>query len=472
MNKLLTLAVLILGIAIGAMAAITYPLIQKANENPIGSAAANKPQPLYWVAPMDPNYRRDEPGLSPMGMKLIPVYPEAAADTEDKGSIRINPSVENNLGVRTATVQKARFHSQINTVGYISFDEDNLQHIHARVSGWVEKLYAKAEGERIEKGRPLYALYSPELVNAQEEFVDSLRRGGQRLINSARERLLALDIPAEQISRLQKTRQVQRLITVNAPQTGVIESLNIREGMFIQPGNNILSIGNLEQVWVIAEIFERDAGLVSESDKITMRLDYLPGRHWQGQVDYIYPTLDATTRTLRIRLRFDNSDRALKPNMFTQITIHHRAEQESLLIPFEAVIRNAQQNRVVLAQGDGRYKSIGVTLGKIGSEQVEVLEGLMEGDQIVTSAQFLLDSESSISSDFIRMHSESELTSKDTEMPSMDHSEHQPVDHSQHQSMQDSEHQAVDHSQHQQMDHAKHKEMNHTGNMDKEAAHD
>lgn len=459
MNKLFTLAVLILGIAVGAL---TYPLMQKSSDSSSDSATIEEPQPLYWVAPMDPNYRRDEPGLSPMGMKLVPVYPEAASSTEDtsstkdKGSIRISPNVENNLGVRTATVQKARFHSQINTVGYISFDEDNLLHIHARVSGWVEKLYAKAEGERIKKGRPLYALYSPELVNAQEEFVDSLRRGGQRLIRSARERLLALDIPAEQITRLQKTRQVQRLITVNAPQAGVIESLDIREGMFIQPGNNILSIGNLEQVWVIAEIFERDAGLVSESDKVTMRLDYLPGRQWQGQVDYIYPTLDATTRTLRIRLRFDNTDRALKPNMFTQITIHHRAEQDSLLIPFEAVIRNAQQNRVVLAQGDGRYKSIAIALGKIGSDQVEVLEGLFEGDQIVTSAQFLLDSESSISSDFVRMHSVNETTKKNAEKQTIDHSQHQQMDH----------------NKHQHMDHSKHKEMNHTDTMDKESVHD
>jgi membrane fusion protein, copper/silver efflux system len=435
MNKLLTLTALIVGIAIGA---ITYPLIQA----PEDSAQSNEPQPLYWVAPMDPNYRRDEPGLSPMGMKLVPVYPEDSARSEDKGSIYINPSVENNLGVRTALARNARFHSQINTVGYISFDEDNLQHIHARVSGWVEKLYAKAEGERIKKGRPLYALYSPELVNAQEEFVDSLRRGGKQLIRSARERLLALDIPAEQIDRLQKTRQVQRLITVNAPQAGVIESLDIREGMFIQPGNNILSIGNLDQVWVIAEIFERDAGQVSESDKVTMRLDYLPGRQWDGQVDYIYPTLDDTTRTLRIRLRFDNSDRALKPNMFTQITIHHMAEQDSLLIPFEAVIRNAQQNRVVLAQGEGRYKSIAVTLGKVGNEQVEILEGLNEGDEIVTSAQFLLDSESSISSDFIRMHN-------------APNSVQEEMDHTQHQSMNAPETQEMDHSMHQGMDHSK-----------------
>lgn len=430
------------------------------------TSSSQEPQPLYWVAPMDPNFRRDKPGLSPMGMELVPVYAEDAQASEDKGTVTISPAVENNLGVRISPVKIAPFHSQINSVGYISFDEDRLQHIHARVSGWVEKLYAKAEGETVEAGTPLYALYSPELVNAQEEFVDALRRGGKQLIRSARERLLALEIPADHIQRLQKTRQVQRLITVSAPQSGVIESLDIREGMFIQPGNNILSIGSLEQVWVIAEIFERDAGLVSQGDKVTMRLDYLPGREWAGQVDYIYPTLDATTRTLRIRLRFDNSDQALKPNMFAQITIHHYGKTDSLLVPAEAVIRSGDQTRVVLAKGEGRFKSVAITIGKVSRSDIEILKGLEANDKVVTSAQFLLDSESSISSDFKRM-----------QMPAQESIDHSMMDHSKHQEMDHSKHQGMDHSKQQEMDHSNHPDMDHSAHsmnesVEKEHNHD
>jgi Cu(I)/Ag(I) efflux system membrane fusion protein len=419
MKSLFGLASLLIGFAAGLLG---YHVFFTTPE----TAAPPEEQPLYWIAPMDSNYRRNEPGLSPMGMELVPVYADGTHKQNDQGTVTINPTVENNLGVRTAPVTVAPFHNQINSVGYISFDEDRLLHIHARVSGWVEKLYAKAEGETVAAGAPLYALYSPELVNAQEEFVDALRRGGKQLIHSARERLMALEIPREHIQQLQKTRQVQRLITVSAPQTGIIENLGIREGMFIQPGNNILSIGSLEQVWVIAEIFERDAGLVSNGDKVTMRLDYLPGREWSGEVDYIYPTLDAATRTLRIRLRFDNRDRALKPNMFAQITIHHHADTASLLVPAEAVIRSGDQTRVVLALGEGRFKSVAVSMGKVSRSHIEILSGLDANDNVVTSAQFLLDSESSISSDFQRMQSKKSTDSHDHSMMEHNHDGEQP----------------------------------------------
>ncbi|BFM18141.1 efflux RND transporter periplasmic adaptor subunit [Maricurvus nonylphenolicus] len=456
MKSLFGIAGLLIGLTAGLLG---YHLFLSSSD----TALPKEEQPLYWVAPMDPNYRRDEPGLSPMGMELVPVYAEDNQSQEEKGTVTISPTVENNLGVRTAPVTVAPFHSQINSVGYISFDEDRLLHIHARVSGWVEKLYAKAEGETVKAGEPLYALYSPELVNAQEEFVDALRRGGKQLIRSARERLMALEIPAEHIQRLQKTRQVQRLITVSAPQTGIIESLGIREGMFIQPGNNILSIGSLEQVWVIAEIFERDAGLVSHGDKVTMRLDYLPGREWAGEVDYIYPTLDAATRTLRIRLRFDNSDRALKPNMFAQITIHHHAITASLQVPAEAVIRSGDQTRVVLSMGEGRFKSVAVAIGKVSRDYIEIISGLETNDTVVTSAQFLLDSESSITSDFQRMQAP-QVSPPATDMHDhdamMDHSNHKTMNHKT-MNHETTIHKTIDHSAHSMND-----------NIDKEHNHD
>ncbi|MBT3428475.1 MAG: efflux RND transporter periplasmic adaptor subunit [Gammaproteobacteria bacterium] len=358
-------------------------------------------EPQYWVAPMDPTYRRSEPGKSPMGMDLVPVY----ENNGGSGEVSISPIVENNLGVRTASVELGPLHSAIRTVGYVRFDEDRLLHLHPRVEGWIEELNVKTEGEFIRAGQAVYSIYSPTLVNAQEELVLAMDRSNQRLIQSAEERLLALQVPQSQINQLKIGKQVSQTVTVYAPQDGFLAELGIREGHFVRPGNPIMSIGVLDVVWVIAEVFERQASLVSEDDLVTMSLDYLPGRQWQGKVDFIYPTLDEKTRTVRVRLRFENLDQALKPNMFAQVVIHNDEDEAVLLVPNEAVIRTGVQDRVVLALGEGRYKSVAVTVGRRGTDRTAILSGLQQGDSIVSSAHFLLDSESSISSDFQRMDS-------------------------------------------------------------------
>ncbi|GAB1259662.1 efflux RND transporter periplasmic adaptor subunit [Aurantivibrio plasticivorans] len=364
-----------------------------------------KQEPLYWVAPMDPNYRRDKPGKSPMGMDLIPVYDKGAkANDEGPGTISISPDVINNLGVRTGLVERQPLHTEIVTVGYVKYDEDKLIHIHPRVSGWVEKLFVKAAGDPVQQGEPLYSLYSPELVNAQEELVLALNRKNSRLIQAAEDRLKALQIPAASIKALKQTLKIQQTVTFYAPQTGVVDNLNIREGFYVKPGTTMLSIGALDQVWVDAEIFERQAALVKAGDPVTMNLDYLPGKTWSGQVDYIYPTLDSKTRTVRLRLRFENPDFALKPNMFAQVAVHSDSAEQLLVIPREALIRTGSQDRVVLALGEGSYKSIAVKVGREDQSIAEIIEGVSEGDRVVTSAQFLLDSESSKTSDFKRMH--------------------------------------------------------------------
>jgi len=364
-------------------------------------------KPLYWVAPMDANYKRDKPGKSPMGMDLVPVYEDGGgASDSGSGTIRISPEVLNNLGVRTASVKYAPLHSQISTVGYVKYDEDQLIHIHPRVQGWIEKLYIKAAGDPVEKGQALYEIYSPELVNAQEELLLALDRKNQRLIRAAEDRLNALQLPPNAINQLKETNKVKQTITFYAPQSGVVDNLNIREGFFVKPGTTLMSIGKLDQVWVEAEVFERQASEVAVGVPVTMTLAYLAGQEWQGKVDYVYPTLNAKTRTIKVRLRFDNKNERLKPNMFAQVLIHAQSEQKTLLIPKEAVIRSGSSERVVLALGEGRYKSINVKVGRYDQESAEILAGLVEGEKVVSSAQFLLDSESSKSSDFKRMNNE------------------------------------------------------------------
>jgi Cu(I)/Ag(I) efflux system membrane fusion protein len=354
---------------------------------------------------MDANYRRDKPGLSPMGMDLVPVYDDGGeGPDEGVGTIRISSDVINNLGVRTTTASYKPLHREINTVGYVTYNEDKLVHIHPRVQGWVEKLYVKSVGEPVKKNQPLYDIYSPELVNAQEELLLALDRKNSRLINAAKNRLKALQLPKSAINKLKKTKKVQQSITFYAPQNGVVENLKIREGFFVNPGSTLMTIGDLSEVWVEGELFERQAGQVKMGTPVTMALEYLPGKKWQGQVDYIYPTLDAKTRTVKFRLRFKNNNNEFKPNMFAQISIHTAEDEKALLIPKEALIRTGNQDRVVLSLGGGSFKSIEVRVGRFGSESVEILEGLSEGEEVVSSSQFLLDSESSKSSDFKRMN--------------------------------------------------------------------
>jgi len=404
----MALGIVISCIAIGVILNFgAYKVLTLAKNDQISTAAPAEKKPIYWVAPMDANYTRDKPGKSPMGMDLVAVYDDGEnGPDEGPGTIRISPDVINNLGVRTVTVSYKSLHTQINTVGYVAYNEDKLVHIHPRVQGWIEKLYVKAIGDPVKKHQPLYDIYSPELVNAQEELLLALDRKNSRLITAAQNRLAALQLPKLAVAKLKKTRKVQQNITFYSPQNGVVENLKIREGFFVKPGSTLMSIGDLSEVWVEGEIFERQAGLVKTGTPVTMTLDYLPGKTWQGKIDYIYPTLDIKTRTVKVRLRFKNDNGELKPNMFAQLVIHITGDENALLIPKEALIRTGNQDRVVLALGDGNFKSVAVRVGRYDNDSVEILEGLSDGEEVVSSAQFLLDSESSKSSDFKRMNSE------------------------------------------------------------------
>ena len=414
------------------------------------SGMTNESQPLYWVAPMDPGYRRDAPGKSPMGMDLVPVYADQG-QLDEAGTVRISPSVVNNLGVRTERATMEQWSESIRTVGYVTYDEDRLVHIHPRVTGWIERLHVKTEGDPVEVGQPLYELYSPELVNAQEELLLASKRNNRELMEAASSRLRSLQMSQAFIDSLQKEGVVKQTVTFRAAQSGVVDSLGVREGFYVEPGTTLMSIGSLEEVWVEAEVFERQSALVRAGMTVTMTLDYMPGREWRGEVDYVYPTLDPVLRTARLRLRFANVDRSLKPNMFAQVQILSDAAEPVLTVPQEAVIRTGKQDRVVLALGEGRFKSVAITPGRIGSNRVEVLEGLSAGDTVVSSAQFLLDSESSRESDFKRMEERSSMDHESMNHDSMDHGsmDHGSMDHGSmnHESM---DHESMDHES---MDH-------------------
>ncbi|MBN3495283.1 efflux RND transporter periplasmic adaptor subunit [Vibrio neptunius] len=369
------------------------------------SGSSDSTEPLYWVAPMDPNYKRDKPGKSPMGMDLIPVYAEDMAGEQDKpGTITIDPSVENNLGVKSEPVTLEPLSPRIETVGYIAFDESQLWQTNVRVAGWVEKLLINAIGEKVNKGDVLFTLYSPELVKAQEELLNASRTGRTGLVKGATERLVTLGVDRAQIKAILKRGKASQTIEIKAPANGVIASLSIREGGYLSPAQAVISAGPLNNVWVDAEVFERQAQWIKAGSEASMTLDAIPGNEWQGKVDYVYPILDPNTRTLRVRLKFPNPDGELKPNMFANIALQPVSEESVLTIPKSAVIRSGGMARIVLSQGQGKYRSARIETGREAGDRVEVLQGLTQNDHVVTSAHFMLDSESSQSADLARIN--------------------------------------------------------------------
>lgn len=407
-NSLLLIVIFALGVAAGSFLLTKLPF-----GSDLPSESSEK-KPLYWVAPMDKNYRRDGPGKSPMGMDLVPVYAEDAGKEGDN-SVRISPVVENNLGVKTAHVTKEKLIMPVNTVGSVQFDESRITHVHSRVEGWIERMGVAASGDHVSKGQILFELYSPALVSAQEEYLAALRSTNKNIIKASKSRLLALGLSSDQITRLEKRRKVEQTISVEADKDGVVIDLNVRKGMYIKPATEVLSFGSLDSVWVMGEVFERQAYLVQQGQTVIAQLSAMPGKQWTGSVNYIYPELDALTRTLAVRIRLANDDHMLKPNMLMNLTIQGEAAEASLTIPRQALIKAGSHNRVVKSLGDGRFQSVFVEAGFEGRSQLEqhnelvkqnrvqILKGLDEGDSVVTSAQFLIDSESNLDADLYRL---------------------------------------------------------------------
>jgi Cu(I)/Ag(I) efflux system membrane fusion protein len=402
------LAAAVAGVLVGRAMGPAAPPVPEA-------AAPAERDVLYWVAPMDPNFRRDEPGKSPMGMDLVPVYADEVDATP--GTVKIDPTVVNNLGVRTALAEQGPLSRRIETVGYVNFDEETLQHVHTRVDGWIEKLAVTATGDPVRQGELLFELYSPTLVNAQQEYLTAVRSNNRVLLEASRDRLTALGVTDSEIARLRENREASQRVRVYAESDGVIAHLGVREGIFITPATEVMSVARLDQVWVHAEVFERQSAWVQPGQAAVVELDYLPGKTWQGTVDYVYPELDSSTRTLRVRIRFDNEGEMLRPNMFARVTLLSAATEPVVHVPREALIRGGSIDRVVLALGEGRFRSQPVSVGIESGDRVAILDGLSAGDRVVTSGQFLIDSESNIESALSRMGP------ADEEAP-MDHSHH------------------------------------------------
>jgi len=367
-------------------------------------------QPAYWKAPMDPTYLRDAPGKSPMGMDLVPVC-AGESDESSEGTVRINPGMIQNMGVRIAPVERRDLTRVVRAVGRVDYDERLVEHVHIKVQGWIEKLYVKYEGEMVKRGQPLLELYSPELFSTQEELLiaaryrdatadspfSDVKRGGDDLFEATRRRLELWDIPERDIDQLLDRGVVRKTLTIYAPTSGVVMHLGVRTGMEVGVNDDLYTIADLSRVWVYADVYEYELAWIAEGQHGVVELSYLPGASLEGVVTYIYPYLDPKTRTARVRLELDNPDGVLKPDMFANVSIEAETRKGVLAVPEEAVIRSGRRNLIVVALGDGRFQPRDVSLGlDTGDGWLEVRDGLRESEQVVTSGQFLIDSESKL----------------------------------------------------------------------------
>ncbi len=350
---------------------------------------------LFYRHPMNHSITSDKPLKDEMGMDYIPVY-AGGESLSDTSTVTISPQMVHNMGVRTARVERGALKRIIDTVGYVGVDENKIRRVQVRTEGWVERLTVNFVGEHVHKGGLLFEVYAPKLVSAQQEYVAMLALDNTALQAAARQRIAALGVGEAQIAALEKTRRVPRLTGIYAQQDGVVQSLNIRPGAYVEPATETMTLADLSSVWVLADVFGQDVARVQPGAEAEARFAAIPGKIWHGSVDYIYPGIDSVTRTLKVRLRFDNPDALLKPNMYASVRIDTGAPHESLSIPREALIRTDTDSRVIVALGEGRFAPRTVEAGGEFGERIEILSGLEEGEQVVTSGQFLLDSESNL----------------------------------------------------------------------------
>ncbi len=370
-----------------------------------GGAASGKKDGrkiLYYKAPMNPSYIADKPGKSPMGMDLIPVY-EGEEDTSAPGTVKIDPITIQNIGVRIAEVTHKRLEKAVRTVGTVTYDEKKVYHIDTKIDGWVEKLYFDFTGQKVKKGDMLLEFYSPKLISAEEEFLLAKKMAGRMkevrrtsLVDLSRRRLELWDVPAHQIRELEETGVVKRTLHIQSPVTGIIVDKPIIEGMYVKPGQKLYTIADISGVWVYADIYEYELPWVKLGQDAEMTLASYPGEVFHGHVSFIYPFVEPKTRTIKVRVEFDNPGFKLKPDMYADVTLKSVIGKHVVAVPKEAVLLSGKRSLVVLSLGGGKFKPQDVVLGAETDDFYEVRSGLKDGDLVVTSAQFLIDSESSL----------------------------------------------------------------------------
>jgi RND family efflux transporter MFP subunit len=367
---------------------------------------------LYWQDPMHPAYRSDKPGIAPdCGMKLVPVYADEAEAMAEMppGTVRLSAEKQQLVGVTLGRAEVRALSKTVRAVAKIAVDERSLTHAHTKVEGWLEDVFVNYVGESIRHGQPLFTLYSPELLSAQQEYLIALKakrelasspapeigRSTEALYAASRDRLRLWDVSDEQIRQLEETGQPQRTITFYAEHGGVVMERKALPHMRVEKNTDLYTIADLSRVWAIAEVYEYEAPLLSVGQPARMTLTALPGRVFTGKVSFIYPQLDSQTRTLKVRMDFDNPGMQLRPEMFANVEFEVGLGRK-LVVPESAVLDSGLKQYVFLNRGDGYFEPREVRVGMRTGGFVVIDGGLQAGDEVVTSANFLIDSESKL----------------------------------------------------------------------------
>ncbi len=392
-----------------------------------GTGSSDERKILYWRAPMNPNEVYDKPGKSSMGMDLVPVYEDEGGAS---GVVTIDPAVQQNMNVKTEVVKVKKMNAEVITNGILEIDERKEFVVTTKVGGWVEKLYVNYTGQEVKKGEKLIDIYSPQLVAAQQEFItalsysasvmnssdENIAASGKELINNSIRKLELLDVSSLEIERLRKTKEINKYVTLYAPFVGTVIHKQVTEGEKIKPGSPLLRIADLKNLWLMADVYEYELAKIKVGSTADITFNYLPGKTFKGKISFIYPTLDAKTRTVKVRIDMPNYNNELKPSMFATITISGKDLGNYPVVPEYAIIRSGQTNIIVLALGDGKFRPVDVKLGNYADGYYQVLDGLTDGNKIVTSAQFLIDSESNLKAAFTQFTSSEE---SNDDMPDM-----------------------------------------------------
>lgn len=374
---------------------------------PVATGPQGERKVAYWQAPMDQTFTADGPGRSPMGMDLIPVYED---ELSPNGIVTIDPTTIQNMGVRTAKVERRRLQRIVRTVGRIDYDESGMTDVNTKITGWVEQLHVDFTGQQVTLGQPLLEIWSPELVSAQEEYLtllnyhrrlqlsadDHVVRGARDLLQAARKRLHHWDITDAQVAELKRSQKVGRRTTVYSPQQGVVTHKSVFDGQYVKAGEHLYRIAELSTIWVHADIYEYELPWIRTGQEATVKLSYLPGRSFTGRIDYIDPYLDPKTRTATARIILDNRNGELKPGMYADVEVEAPVSEAAITVPVQAVIHSGTRRVAIVSLGQGRFQPRDIDIGVEAGGQFEVLGGLREGETIVTSSQFLIDSESNL----------------------------------------------------------------------------
>ncbi len=408
-KSLVITAVLMLAVGISGGYWYTNNRLHQDNGQIADSAEIRKP--LFYRNAMNPSVTSPVSAKDSMGMDYIPVYADDDSETDSPlGTVKIDAITEQNMGVRTTIVKKDILSHIVRAVGRVGYDEERLVRLHPKVEGWIETMWVDKTGEKVKNNQELLSIYSPQLVVSQQEYIlalnnlknlkkspiEDIRRGAEELVSSSRERLKLLDVPQHQLHKLTQDHNIHKSLHIHSPASGIVVNIGAREGQYVTPVTEIYMIADLSTVWVYADIYENELPWVKQGDLVEMQLAGIPGRVFRGHLAFIYPYAEAKTRTIKVRLEFKNEELLLKPDMFVEVSIYAGKQLSALVIPSEAVIRSGTRDRVFVVRDGGKFEPRTIRTGIASNGKVIVLDGLKEGEEVVTSAQFLIDSESSL----------------------------------------------------------------------------